>query len=136
MNSSTRVNQVIGIGELSLDFLIPLTHAVLDKDIGKPHLTLRTICLSHGFYRLRSYLGYPPVRDALPNTTHYAIAALQHTSFVERVITQNVDGLHHKALRSVWNEKKIEERILELHGSLHVRAILIVSRSLALANSR
>ena len=43
--------------------------------------------------RLRSYLGYPSVRDALPNTTHFALAALQHTSFVPRLITQ-VGALH------------------------------------------
>ncbi|KZT21588.1 DHS-like NAD/FAD-binding domain-containing protein [Neolentinus lepideus HHB14362 ss-1] len=70
-------------------------------------------------YWLRSYLGYPPVRDALPNTTHYALAALQYTGVVTRLITQNVDGLHHKALRDLWSSAKLEERILELHGTLH-----------------
>lgn len=64
-------------------------------------------------------MGYPPVRDTLPNTSHYAIAALQHTSFVSRLVTQNVDGLHHKSLRDVWDEAKMKERILELHGTLH-----------------
>ncbi|KAH8115623.1 DHS-like NAD/FAD-binding domain-containing protein [Phellopilus nigrolimitatus] len=57
-------------------------------------------------YWLRSFLGYPSVRDALPNTTHFAIAALQHTSHISRLITQNVDGLHNKAVSS-------------LHGTLH-----------------
>ncbi|KAI0079358.1 DHS-like NAD/FAD-binding domain-containing protein [Panus rudis PR-1116 ss-1] len=70
-------------------------------------------------YWLRSYLGYQPVRDALPNTTHYALAALQYKSVIPKLITQNVDGLHHKALRNVWNEDTLRERILELHGSLH-----------------
>ncbi|EPQ56252.1 DHS-like NAD/FAD-binding domain-containing protein [Gloeophyllum trabeum ATCC 11539] len=70
-------------------------------------------------YWLRSYLGYPPVRDALPNTTHYALAALQYAGLVPRLITQNVDGLHHKALRGVWDEARLRERILELHGTLH-----------------
>lgn len=72
--------------------------------------------------RLRSYLGYKPVRDALPNPTHYALAALQYTSVAPRLITQNVDGLHHKALAHVWNERRLRERVLELHGTLHVRA--------------
>ncbi|KDR80691.1 hypothetical protein GALMADRAFT_153142 [Galerina marginata CBS 339.88] len=74
-------------------------------------------------YWLRSYLGYPPVRDAQPNTTHFALAALQHTSYVSRIITQNVDGLHHKALRIAapyhWNPARLQDNILELHGTLH-----------------
>lgn len=70
--------------------------------------------------RLRSYLGYKPVKDALPNTTHYALAALQYTSFIKKLITQNVDGLHHKALADVWDPTTAAERILELHGTLHV----------------
>ena len=70
--------------------------------------------------RLRSFLGYPPVRDAIPNTSHYAIAALQYTGHISRLITQNVDGLHTKAIKSLWTPGKIEKRILELHGTLHV----------------
>ncbi|KAF9038473.1 DHS-like NAD/FAD-binding domain-containing protein [Panaeolus papilionaceus] len=75
-------------------------------------------------FRLRSYLGYPPVRDALPNTTHYSIAALQEAGFIKRLITQNVDGLHHKALVTAsptrWTAPRIASNILELHGTLHV----------------
>ena len=71
-------------------------------------------------FRLRSYLGYPPLRDALPNATHLALAALQHTSVISRLITQNVDGLHHKALARVWDASRMKEGILELHGTLHV----------------
>lgn len=94
-------------------------------------------------HRLRSYLGYPPVRDALPNTTHYALAALQHVGIIPRLITQvsyffvkfkfrydtsglrqNVDGLHHKALvakaHAYWPPARLESSILELHGTLHV----------------
>ncbi|KAF9454292.1 DHS-like NAD/FAD-binding domain-containing protein [Macrolepiota fuliginosa MF-IS2] len=74
-------------------------------------------------YWLRSYLGYPPVRDALPNPTHYAVAALQHANFISRLITQNVDGLHHKALvtkaHAHWPPPKLSSSILELHGTLH-----------------
>ena len=62
------------------------------------------------------------MRDALPNTTHYALAALQYTQVIPRLITQNVDGLHHKALAAVWDASTSRERILELHGSLHVCA--------------
>ncbi|KAH7890861.1 DHS-like NAD/FAD-binding domain-containing protein [Phlebopus sp. FC_14] len=68
---------------------------------------------------LRSYLGYPPVRDAQPNTTHYAFAALQYSGHISRLVTQNVDGLHYKAIKHLWDQRRIEERILELHGTLH-----------------
>ncbi|KAE9396884.1 DHS-like NAD/FAD-binding domain-containing protein [Gymnopus androsaceus JB14] len=71
-------------------------------------------------YWLRSYLGYPSVREALPNTTHYAVAALQHSGVAPRLITQNVDGLHHKALSlSQPSPVHMQESILELHGTLH-----------------
>ncbi|KAG8884156.1 hypothetical protein FRB99_004536, partial [Tulasnella sp. 403] len=68
-------------------------------------------------YWSRSYLGYPPVRDAQPNPTHYAIAALQYLGHAPRLITQNVDGLHHKA--SPFSPTETSQRVLELHGSLH-----------------
>ncbi|KAI9464749.1 DHS-like NAD/FAD-binding domain-containing protein [Boletus coccyginus] len=70
-------------------------------------------------YWLRAYLGYPPVRDAQPNTTHYALAALQHTGHINKTVTQNVDGLHQKAIAHLWDDARIDERILELHGTLH-----------------
>ncbi|KAK0466965.1 DHS-like NAD/FAD-binding domain-containing protein [Desarmillaria tabescens] len=71
-------------------------------------------------YWLRSYLGYKPIANAVPNTTHYALAALQHASVVPRIITQNVDGLHHKALSlSKISPVRMQQAILELHGTLH-----------------
>ncbi|KAJ2918682.1 hypothetical protein MD484_g1763, partial [Candolleomyces efflorescens] len=74
-------------------------------------------------YWLRSYLGYPPVRDAQPNTTHFALASLLHSGNISRIITQNVDGLHHKALTQgagqYWSPHRLQEHILELHGTLH-----------------
>ncbi|KAF9045687.1 DHS-like NAD/FAD-binding domain-containing protein [Hymenopellis radicata] len=71
-------------------------------------------------YWLRSYLGYLPVNNALPNTTHYALAALQHASIIPNIITQNVDGLHHKALAlSKFSPMQVQSAILELHGTLH-----------------
>ncbi|KAL0575284.1 hypothetical protein V5O48_006685 [Marasmius crinis-equi] len=72
-------------------------------------------------YWLRSYLGYPSVRDSLPNPTHYGLSALQHAGIVPRLITQNVDGLHHKALAlSSTSPVRVHDSILELHGTLHV----------------
>ncbi|EAU90484.2 hypothetical protein CC1G_00868 [Coprinopsis cinerea okayama7 len=74
-------------------------------------------------YWLRSYLGYPPVRDAQPNTTHFALASLSYSGHVSQLITQNVDGLHHKALQQsgdpAWTGDRINRHILELHGTLH-----------------
>ncbi|CAG8751067.1 1849_t:CDS:2, partial [Acaulospora colombiana] len=59
-------------------------------------------------------LGYPPVRDAKPNVSHYALATLHRHGFVNTVITQNVDGLHGRAGLT-------KEALLELHGTLFVR---------------
>jgi NAD+-dependent protein deacetylase sirtuin 4 len=71
-------------------------------------------------YWLRSYLGYPPVRDTKPNPTHYAFAALQYSGVIGQLVTQNVDGLHHRAISSVWSEEETRRRVLELHGTLFV----------------
>ncbi|KAI0272493.1 DHS-like NAD/FAD-binding domain-containing protein [Gloeopeniophorella convolvens] len=70
------------------------------------------------WYVLRAYLGFLPVRRTFPNPTHFAIAALQHANAVGPLITQNVDGLHHAALRRVMTEEELEAHILELHGSI------------------
>jgi hypothetical protein len=75
--------------------------------------------------RLRAYIGFLPVRRTFPNPTHYALAALQHAGVVGSLITQNVDGLHHAALRRVFSEPEIDRRILELHGSIFVSPIPI-----------
>lgn len=71
-------------------------------------------------YWLRSYLGYPPVRDTTPNPTHYAFAALQYSGVLGQLVTQNVDGLHHRAISRIWSEDETQRRLLELHGTLFV----------------
>ncbi|KAJ7781999.1 DHS-like NAD/FAD-binding domain-containing protein [Mycena maculata] len=92
-------------------------HQLMDEsEAGHARRTLAR----HAFrqrYWLRSYLGFPMIRAALPNPTHYALAALQHARVAPRLITQNVDGLHHRALNLSPGTKN--EHILELHGSLH-----------------
>ncbi|KAJ1983087.1 hypothetical protein H4R34_001475 [Dimargaris verticillata] len=60
-------------------------------------------------YWARSYLGYTPLRQAKPNTTHRALASLEGHEFVRQVITQNVDSLHQAAG---------SQQVLELHGTL------------------
>ncbi len=60
-------------------------------------------------YWARAVLGWPSMRSAQPNAGHLALAALEARGLVRRIITQNVDRLHHKAG---------SERTLELHGAL------------------
>ncbi|GAA5872345.1 hypothetical protein JCM16303_004486 [Sporobolomyces ruberrimus] len=86
-------------------------------------------------YWARSYLGYPPVRIAESNPTHYAMSALMKMGYVSSLITQNVDGLHHKAHTSDLSTylspptiapptsptaplPPLDPPILELHGTL------------------
>lgn len=44
-----------------------------------------------------------------PNSAHYAIASMESAGMVQAVITQNIDGLHHKAG---------SQRVFELHGTV------------------
>ena len=53
---------------------------------------------------------YGPMKKAQPNPAHLAIAELERLGKLDCVITQNIDGLHHKAGNS-------EGRIIELHGT-------------------
>jgi NAD-dependent deacetylase len=60
------------------------------------------------------------IREAEPNTGHYALADLETLGVLKCVITQNIDGLHKKA-----GSKKV----LEYHGSVNaVRCISCGSR--------
>ncbi len=54
---------------------------------------------------------YPPMRDAIPNPAHEAIAEMEKTGRLLALITQNIDGLHRKAGNS-------PERLFELHGNV------------------
>ena len=72
------------------------------------------------FTRLRAYIGFLPVRRTLPNSTHYALATLQHAGSVGPLVTQNVDGLHHAALRRILPQPEVDRHILELHGNIFV----------------
>ncbi|KAI0305881.1 DHS-like NAD/FAD-binding domain-containing protein [Multifurca ochricompacta] len=95
-------------------------------------------------YWLRAYIGFLPVRRTLPNPTHFAIAALQRAGIVGPLITQNVDGLHHAALRHALTETEVDARILELHGSIfkvhcqhgHVYPRAVFQERLGQANPR
>lgn len=64
-------------------------------------------------YWARSYLGYPSLRMAQPNATHRILAVLQHTNYLDQLLTQNVDRLHHVATECVGGNIS---SIHELHG--------------------
>lgn len=49
---------------------------------------------------------------SLPNDSHYALTSLMNESFIQNIITQNVDNLHIKAGTP-------RDKLLELHGSLY-----------------
>lgn len=59
-------------------------------------------------YWSRSFLGWPNIRDKVPNACHHALQQLEQQGRVEGLITQNVDRLHAKAGHSG----------IELHGAL------------------
>lgn len=60
-------------------------------------------------YWARSFAGWNRIVAATPNAAHSALAELEYAGVVDTVITQNVDGLHHRA-GSV--------RVIDLHGRL------------------
>jgi NAD-dependent deacetylase len=61
-------------------------------------------------YWLMSTEVYQSLKKARPNPVHLAIAELEKLQKLDCVITQNIDGLHHKAGNS-W------EKVIELHGT-------------------
>lgn len=58
---------------------------------------------------------YLQSRDAKPNAAHLALADMEARGRLQSVITQNIDGLHHKAG---------SKRVIELHGSLQTATCL------------
>jgi NAD-dependent deacetylase len=61
-------------------------------------------------YWLMSTELYESLKNAKPNQVHLAIAKLEKLDKLDCVITQNIDGLHHKAGNS-------REKTIELHGT-------------------
>jgi NAD-dependent SIR2 family protein deacetylase len=60
-------------------------------------------------YWARSMIGWPLVAGAVPNAAHVALARLEHLGVFERLVTQNVDGLHAGAGNT---------NVIELHGNI------------------
>ena len=61
-------------------------------------------------YWARSYVGWTRISKARPNAAHMALAELESSGKVDTLITQNVDGLHHRAG---------SRRVIDLHGRLN-----------------
>lgn len=61
-------------------------------------------------YWARNYAGWEEFKNRLPNDCHVNLAKLQKRNWIDFLITQNVDRLHHKAGG---------ENIIELHGTTH-----------------
>jgi NAD-dependent SIR2 family protein deacetylase len=60
-------------------------------------------------YWARSAVGWPIISGARPNGAHLALARLETAGLIERLITQNVDGLHSAAG---------SRNVIDLHGRL------------------
>jgi len=54
--------------------------------------------------------GWRSFRDAAPNDTHRAIAALERLGRIQAVVTQNIDGLHQAGGSS-------DAKVVEVHGT-------------------
>ena len=61
-------------------------------------------------YWLRNFAGWEQFKDSIPNASHLGIAELQKKKWMDFIITQNVDRLHHKAGST---------DIIELHGTTY-----------------
>ena len=76
----------------------------------EPEYLLSEECLHHKpkvffeFYRQKM-----DARNVKPNITHYMLARLEKLGKLDKIITQNIDGLHQKAGSS---------HVIELHGSV------------------
>ncbi|MCG1055071.1 NAD-dependent protein deacetylase [Mycetohabitans sp. B5] len=66
-------------------------------------------------YWARSALGWKVLAQAEPSAAHHALARLEALGRVERLVTQNVDGLHRRAGQT---------GTIELHGNIS-RAICV-----------
>ena len=60
----------------------------------------------------RGLQTYPVVSAAAPNPAHLALVELERRGQLQAVVTQNIDGLHHRAGHE-------PDRVIELHGNAH-----------------
>ena len=67
------------------------------------------------------------VTEAVPNSGHLAMSALEKSGFLQGIITQNIDGLHQKAG---------SRAVVEFHGSLETFSCLDCGKILTLNEVR
>jgi len=60
---------------------------------------------------------YIIMKDAAPNKAHLAIKTIQDMGKLLAIVTQNIDGLHHKAGNS-------PDKIIEIHGTVYTVSCL------------
>jgi NAD-dependent deacetylase len=63
------------------------------------------------YWRMHKMM-WETIREAEPNSGHYAVTELHDMGKLDCVITQNTDGLHQKA-------GVPDEKVLEIHGTMH-----------------
>lgn len=68
-------------------------------------------------YWARSFVGWPGLQKAKPNSSHWAIKDLWKKGYLSSVVTQNVDSFHHMA--------HPELPTIELHG--YLRSVVCTS---------
>ena len=71
--------------------------------------------LARARYWARSQAGWPTVAAARPNPVHHALVRLQELGRIERLVTQNVDGLHGRAG---------SRDVIDLHGRIDTTVCL------------
>lgn len=71
---------------------------------------LRSEEIREKYWRMHKMM-WETIRDAQPNSGHYAVTELYHMGKLDCVITQNTDGLHQKA-------GVPGELVIELHGTM------------------
>jgi NAD+-dependent protein deacetylase sirtuin 4 len=89
------------------DYRSPEASARARRPIHGPEF-LRSAAIRRRYWA-RAMLGWESFRQARPGPAHLAIARLEACGIVTRVITQNVDRLHHAAG---------SRAVIELHGAL------------------
>ena len=86
--------------------------------LHQPHLTMDLPYLSCVRYWARSFLGWPSFSRRTPNAAHEGLSRLMDRGWVQGLITQNVDRLHHWGAGDQRGHVTTQ-RILELHGTTH-----------------
>jgi NAD-dependent SIR2 family protein deacetylase len=75
-------------------------------------------------YWARSHFGWRMIAQAAPNAGHRAVAELERRGLLAGIVTQNVDGLHQKALAGLFQSDSLygtgggAGSVVELHGNL------------------